>query len=106
RAVAALGPRPGACRPRVPDDRRPRGRRAGAAGARWRGPVVSPSERVCVSLALAVFAAETGQHLVAAPRSAQFAAFWRSFDDAAYRARLAEQGLRFLERLPPLLAAI
>jgi DNA processing protein len=59
-----------------------------------------------MSLVLAAFAAETGQHLVAEPRSARFAAFRRRFDEAAYRARLAADGLRFLERLPPLLAAI
>ena len=59
-----------------------------------------------MSLALAAFAAETGQHLVAEPRSARFAAFRRGFDEAAYRARLAAGGFRFLERLPPLLTAI
>jgi hypothetical protein len=59
-----------------------------------------------MSLVLAAFAAETGQHVVAEPRSARFAAFRRRFDEAAYRARLAADGLRFLERLPPLLAAI
>jgi DNA processing protein len=59
-----------------------------------------------VSLALAAFAAETGQHLVSEPRSARFAAFRRSFDEPAYRARLGASGFRFLERLPPLLRAI
>jgi DNA processing protein len=59
-----------------------------------------------MSLALAAFAAESGQHLVAEPRSARFAAFRRGFDEATYRQRLAAAGIRFLERLPPLLAAI
>jgi DNA processing protein len=59
-----------------------------------------------VSLALAAFAAQTGQHLVADPRSVRFAAFRRAFDETAYRQRLAAAGIRFLERLPPLLAAI
>jgi DNA processing protein len=59
-----------------------------------------------VSLALAAFAAQTGQHLVAEPRSARFAAFRRAFDERAYRQLLAADGFRFLERLPPLLAAI
>jgi DNA processing protein len=59
-----------------------------------------------VSLALAAFAAQTGQHLVAEPRSARFAAFRRAFDETAYRQLLAADGFRFLERLPPLLAEI
>jgi DNA processing protein len=59
-------------------------------------------------LAVAVFAAETGEHVCETPSSARFAAFRRGFDEAAYRRRLSEHGLRFLERrrLPPLLAAI
>lgn len=59
-------------------------------------------------LAVAAFAAETGQHVLEAPRSARFAAFRRRFDEAAYRRRLAEQGYRFVDRggLPPLLGAI
>jgi DNA processing protein len=59
-----------------------------------------------MSLALAAFAAQTGQHLVAEPRSTRYAAFRRSFDEAAYRQRLCAAGIRFLERLPPLLDAI
>lgn len=61
-------------------------------------------------LALAAFAAETGGHIVAAPRSARFAAFARSFDAAAFAASLEQRGLRFIGRsegaFPPLLRAI
>jgi DNA processing protein len=61
-------------------------------------------------LALAVFAAETGTHVLRPPRSARFAAFARDFDEAAYVDRLAGAGLRWLPRsapsFPPLLAAI
>jgi DNA processing protein len=61
-------------------------------------------------LAVAAFAAETGSHLIAAPRNARFAAFARGFDAAAFAARLAERGLRWLPRsdarFPPLLRAI
>jgi DNA processing protein len=49
-------------------------------------------------LALAAFAAATGSHLVDAPRSARFAAYRRTFDEAAYRARLARAGLRWIAR--------
>jgi DNA processing protein len=52
-------------------------------------------------LALAAFAAETDSHVVAEPRSARFAAFARAFDADAYRARLAEQGLRWVARSDP-----
>jgi len=61
-------------------------------------------------LALAVFAAETGAHLVEVPRSGRFRAFRRAFDESGCRARLAERGLRFAGRsqpgFPRLLAAI
>jgi DNA processing protein len=61
-------------------------------------------------LSLAAFAAESGAHVVAAPRSARFAAFARDFRERDYRARLDERGFRFLARsdpaFPPLLAAI
>ena len=50
------------------------------------------------NLALAVFAAQTDSHLVEEPRERAFERFRRSFDDAAYRARLASHGLRFVER--------
>jgi DNA processing protein len=49
-------------------------------------------------LALAAFAADTGAHLVTAPRGARFAAFCAAFDEAAYRRRLAELGLRWVAR--------
>ena len=61
-------------------------------------------------LALAAFASERGEHLVAAPRNARFAAFLRSFDDGAYLAGLASRGLRWLScsdaGFPSLLRAI
>jgi DNA processing protein len=61
-------------------------------------------------LALAAFASERGEHLVAAPRSARFAAFLRSFDDRAYLYGLSGRGLRWLSRsdaaFPGLLRAI
>ena len=61
-------------------------------------------------LALAAFAAETGSHVVAAPRTARFARFLASFDAGRYAVELARRGLRFLgrsdERFPPLLRAI
>jgi DNA processing protein len=61
-------------------------------------------------LALAAFAASTDQHLVDVPRSKRFAAFRRTFDEPAYRARLGDSGLRFVGRsepaFPRLLAAI
>ena len=39
-------------------------------------------------LAVAVFAAEAGEHVVDAPRGRRFELFRRSFDEAAYRRRL------------------
>jgi DNA processing protein len=61
-------------------------------------------------LALAVFAAETGSHLVSEPSTDRYRRFKRDFDCATYRARLAEQDVRFLGRFdaefPPLLEAI
>lgn len=52
-------------------------------------------------LAVAVFAAETGSHLLEAPRDPRFAAFSASFDEAAYRARLAAAHLRWVGRSEP-----
>jgi DNA processing protein len=49
-------------------------------------------------LAVAVFAASTGAHLLHEPRSARFAHFRASFDEAGFRASLAEQGLRWIAR--------
>jgi DNA processing protein len=59
-------------------------------------------------LALAVFASETGTHLVRPPTGARWSAHVRAFDAHAYEERLAQQGFRFLPRsqLPPLLRAI
>jgi DNA processing protein len=52
-------------------------------------------------LATAVFAAQTGDHLVHAPRSERFEAFRRSFEEKAYRRDLAAQGLAWLGRRDP-----
>ena len=61
-------------------------------------------------LSLAVFASETGAHLVRPPSSARWNAHVRAFDAQAYEQRLGAQGLRFLARMapdfPPLLRAI
>ena len=43
-------------------------------------------------LAVAAFAAETGSHLVAEPRSARFARFARGFDEQRYLERAAAEG--------------
>jgi DNA processing protein len=61
-------------------------------------------------LALAVFASETGTHLVRPPAGARWTAHLRGFDGRTYEARLAAHGFRFLARtwppFPPLLRAI
>ncbi|HZU21163.1 MAG TPA: DNA-processing protein DprA [Gaiellaceae bacterium] len=59
-------------------------------------------------LALAVFASETGTHLVEPPPTPRWYAHLRSFDPEAYERELAERRLAFLRRgrLPPLLRAI
>jgi DNA processing protein len=61
-------------------------------------------------LAVAAFAAETGSHLVAAPRTGRFARFTADFDERAYLAGLVERGIRWLPRpassFPSALAAI
>jgi DNA processing protein len=61
-------------------------------------------------LALAVFASETGTHLIRPPRGERWRAFERRFDERAYLERLAAGGYRFLPRsspdFPPLLRAI
>jgi DNA processing protein len=61
-------------------------------------------------LALAVYASETGTHLVRPPAGARWRAFERGFDKGAYLQRLAAAGHRFLPRsaseFPRLLAAI
>ncbi len=61
-------------------------------------------------LALAVFASETGTHLVRPPRGDRWRSFQRNFDERAYLTRLARDGHRFLPQsspeFPPLLRAI
>jgi DNA processing protein len=61
-------------------------------------------------LALAVFASETGTHLIRAPSGARWRTHLRTFDAEAYERRLAERGFRFLRRssptFPPLLGAV
>ncbi|HEY2209134.1 MAG TPA: DNA-processing protein DprA, partial [Gaiellaceae bacterium] len=61
-------------------------------------------------LALAVFASETGTHLVRPPRGGRWRAFERRFDERACLDRLAAAGYRFVERsareFPQLLRAI
>ncbi len=61
-------------------------------------------------LALAVFASETGTHLVRPPTGARWTAHLRAFDARVYQERLAERGVRFVARsapaFPPLLRAI
>jgi DNA processing protein len=61
-------------------------------------------------LALAVFASETGVHLVQPPHDGRWQAYRRRFDERAYRDRLAAEGHGFLARsepvFPPLLGSI
>jgi DNA processing protein len=59
-------------------------------------------------LALAVFASETGSHLVRPPTGGRWREHLRAFDGAAYLRRLGAGGYRFVPRteLPRLLAAI
>jgi DNA processing protein len=57
-------------------------------------------------LALAVFASETGSHLLRAPDTAGWRKHVRSFDANAYERALSARGQRFTSELPPLLRAI
>ena len=57
-------------------------------------------------LALAVFASETGMHLVQPPDTVRWREHLRRFDADAYERRLAERGYRFVSGLPALLRAI
>jgi DNA processing protein len=61
-------------------------------------------------LALAVFASETGTHVIRPPASRRWSSYLRSFDGRAYEQRLAAQGLRFVARsagcFPSLLRSI
>ena len=52
-------------------------------------------------LCVAAFAAETGTHLLEAPKDARFRAFAAGFDDSAYVRRLEGSGLRWLPRSDP-----
>jgi DNA processing protein len=52
-------------------------------------------------LALAVFASETGSHLVSEPQDGRYARFRGRFDEAAYRRRMDEAGIRWLARSDP-----
>jgi DNA processing protein len=65
---------------------------------------------VSSELALAVFASETGTHLVRPPTGARYTAHVRGFDGRAYEQRLAAAGFRFVGRaaavFPGLLRAI
>ena len=53
-------------------------------------------------LALAVFAAETGGHVVHEPKDVRFARFRSGFDGDRYRASLTTRGLRFVGRSEPM----
>ncbi|HJQ50678.1 MAG TPA: DNA-processing protein DprA, partial [Gaiellaceae bacterium] len=61
-------------------------------------------------LGLAVFASETGTHLVCPPRGERWRGFERRFDERGYLEKLTAGGYRFLPRssqdFPPLLRAI
>ena len=57
-------------------------------------------------LALAVFASETGTHLLRPPESAHWRRHLHGFDADAYERRLAGRGLRFTAGLPPRLRSI
>jgi DNA processing protein len=59
-------------------------------------------------LALAVYASQTGTHVLQPPATRHWRDHVRTFDEQAYRRELAERGFRFVSRaeLPPLLAAV
>jgi DNA processing protein len=57
-------------------------------------------------LALAVFASETGTHLLRPPRDPRWRAHLSGFDATAYEQRLAEQGLRFFPRSSPVFPSL
>ena len=101
RAAAALraGPREG--RAGVADDRGARRRADHRGRARRRGALVSLAvgARTMSELALAMFAASRDMHATdRESRTARFAAFVASFDDALELRRLAEGGFRWIGR--------
>ena len=57
-------------------------------------------------LALAVFASETGAHLLRPPETPRWRAHLSTFDARDYERTLAQRGLRFTCDLPPLLRSI
>ncbi|HET7572959.1 MAG TPA: DNA-processing protein DprA [Gaiellaceae bacterium] len=61
-------------------------------------------------LALAVYASQTGTHLVREPQGARWREHLSRFDERDYRVRLGAEGFRFVERsgadFPPLLRSI
>jgi DNA processing protein len=57
-------------------------------------------------LTLAVFASETGTHLIRPPTGARYAAHARTFDGRAYEQRLAAAGLRFVGRAAAVFPAL
>jgi DNA processing protein len=59
-----------------------------------------------VKLALAVYASETGTHLLKPPGGARWFAHLREFDEGSYLASLGARSFRFTSDLPPLLASI
>src|SRR6185312_7186691 len=69
-----------------------------------------PTSSRMSELTLAVYASETGTHLVRPPRGERWRSFERRFDGRAYLDRLEADGFRFLPRssprFPPLLRAI
>src|SRR6478672_4673576 len=73
-------------------------------------PIALPTSSRVSELALAVFASETGTHVIRPPRGVRWRGFERRFDERAYLVRLAAGGHRFLPRsspaFPPLVRAI
>src|SRR5438067_7920974 len=82
----------------------------GPSTSRKRCRTAPPTSCRMSELALAVFASETGTHLVRPPRGELWRTFERRFDERAYLERLAAGGHRFLPRsspdFPPLLRAV
>src|SRR5581483_607765 len=112
RATSALRSRPCTRRARRTHDRGARRGGARRGRARRRGDLLSAARGAgrVNELALAVYASETGSHLVRPPTDARWRRFLRGFDASGYLERLHAAGLRFVGRsdraFPPLLAAI